>query len=202
MNESGVTETQFPSRLGEQSFSTPQGKKSRGRFIFLVLIILAVVGFIGFRYFAFKNNTSESATVTPTVIPTEIVFPTDTPMPQESPTPEPSKTPTPKPTVNPVDKATGLDRSTLSIEVQNGSGEVGVASKASDFLKSLGYKVVSIGNADTFDYQGTSVFVKDSEAKFLPLIKDDLSKQYTIGSTSATLSASSSALARVIVGKQ
>ena len=178
-------------------------KKSK-RFLFLVvaIVIIIIIIFAAPRFLGSKNN-KESSKITPT--PTEFQIPTDTPEPSlsEEPTstPKPTNTPTPKPTSNPVDKATGLDRSKLSVEVQNGSGEAGVAGKGSGILKDLGYNVASTGNADNFDYSNVTVKVKSAKSDYLSLLKKDLSASYTIGSSSSDLSASSSADALVIIGK-
>ena len=147
------------------------------------------------------NKQKEIPSITPT--PTEYQFPTDTPAPNANPTTEagkPTPTPSTKP-VNPVDASTGLDRSTLSVEVQNGSGEAGVAGKGSDVLKSFGYKVIAAGNADNFDYQDAVIKVKSTKSNFLALLKKDLGFSYTVGSTSADLDSSSTADALVIIGK-
>lgn len=184
------------------SSEEPKGSK---KFLWLVIVVLILGGVIfgASRFFGSKGEEEGKADITPT--PTEVIIPTDTPTPTESgPTPTPIKsgpTPTPKPTLNPVDPASGLDRSDLSVEVLNGNNVAGAAGKASDFLKSLGYKVVSVGNADNFDYQSIVIEVKSAKSSFLPLLKKDLSASYTIGSTSADLSATSSADALVIVGK-
>ncbi len=179
---------------------TPAPKKRGRRIFFIVLLALVLLGggFAATRFLGSKNKTQQ---ITPTPTPTESISPTDTPTPEVSPTPEATKTPTPKPTGNPIDSATGLNRSKLSVEVQNGSGAVGAANKTSDFLKSLGYHVTAVGNADNFSYENISVLVKSASSDYLSLLKTDLAKQYTVGSASATLSASSSADALVIVGK-
>ena len=39
----------------------------------------------------------------------------------------------------------------------NGNGAKGVASKAANTLESQGFKVVSVGNADNFDYDTTTI---------------------------------------------
>lgn len=181
-----------------QTYSPSPKKGNRIFFIIVSLLIIGLIIFGATRLLGSRNKAPEEK---PTPTPTAAVSPTDTPTPEESPTPEPSKTPTPKPTTNPIDSATGLDRSKLSVEVQNGSGEVGVASRASDFLKSLGYRVVTIGNADNFGYENVVISVKSDSSTYLSLLKSDLAKQYTVGSTSASLSASSSADALVIIGK-
>src|SRR3989344_7613241 len=119
--------------MEESAFPTPAinkpPKKSK-RFLFLVgtIIIIAIIIFAGPRFLG-SNDQKEDSEITPT--PTEFQIPTDTPepSPSEEPTstPKPTSSPTPKPASNPIDKATGLDRSKLSVEVQNGSGEAGVA---------------------------------------------------------------------------
>ncbi|MFH1832871.1 MAG: LytR C-terminal domain-containing protein [Candidatus Levyibacteriota bacterium] len=190
--------------MEETNFTAPQeikkSKKSPKRFLFLLLFLIILVG-AGFgvkNFLGSQSNQAQEIETTPT--PTEYQFPTDTPVPLESPTPE-SLTPSPKPTLDPLDKATGLDRSDLTVEIQNGSGEKLVASKASDVLKILGYHVISIGNADNFDYEGTTIQVKESVSEYLSLLKKDLSIDYSVTSSSAELSASSSADALVIIGK-
>lgn len=181
---------------------SPAPSRSRGRNmkrVLLVVVIFILVGAIGIGATKFIPAEKEKAPVvkiTPT--PTD-VFPTDTPTPEVSPSVKPSATPA---VANPVDKATGLDRSNLTVIIQNGNGTVGVASKASDILKGFGYHVTSLENAPNFDYEQTQILVKSGSAKYLPLLKKDLSGTYSIGSTSASLSASSSADAVVIIGKE
>lgn len=192
---------QEPTLRRESHSGLPTRPSRKGRFVVLVIFILLVVGlFFGVRSFLGSNKESS---VTPSVTPTATPFaiPTDSPTPTPTATPQPTKTPTPKP-VNPVDKTTGIDRSTLSVSVQNGNGEVGSGSKGSEALRAFGYHVVSIGNADNFDYEKTVIQVKEGKEKYLVLLQKDLSQTYTVGSTSASLSASSSADAVVIIGKQ
>lgn len=200
-------------RMEEQTHSTttahtpasPQKKPSK-RLIYLIAFILVVVvlGLIGWRFMGDSSESTEELTPTPT----EFQIPTDTPEP--SPTPEeeeaeeeasPTKAPTntPRPTQNPVDKTTGLDRSELSVEVLNGSGVSGAAAKAAENLRVLGYSISKTGNADNSDYTNTTIEVKSSSSEFLSLLKKDLSGSYTIGTTSATFSGSADA--RVIIGK-
>jgi hypothetical protein len=183
------------------SFSAPGKRKINKRFIYLVTAILIIlVLFFGSRLLG--SNKNEDINDVPAVTtPTD--FPTSTPEPTsvESPTPSPTNTPTPKPTVNPVDKTSGLDRSKLSITVQNGSGTVGAAGKAADLLKNLGYDVLGTGNADNYDYTNVVIQVKAADASFLTLLKKDLGESYTIGSNSANLSSSFSSDALVIIGK-
>lgn len=101
--------------------------------------------------------------------------------------------------VSPIDKS-GLDRSKLSITVQNGSGTEGVAGKASAILKGLGYNVPTTGNADNYNYVGVTIKVKKENSNFLDLLKKDLSKNYVVNSSSSDLP-SSSPDALIIIGK-
>lgn len=169
----------------------------------VVLSLIVVILALGIFFGAKTLGKTQKKEVVPTPTPTQNLFPTDTPTPEESgtPTPKVTSTPTPKPTTNPVDKATGLDRSELTVEIQNGSGTVGAASKFSDFIKGFGYHVVSVGNADNFNYENITISVKSDFAKYLPLLKKDVSSSYTVTTANSTLSASSSADAVLIIGK-
>ncbi|OGH12229.1 MAG: hypothetical protein A2776_01770 [Candidatus Levybacteria bacterium RIFCSPHIGHO2_01_FULL_40_10] len=170
-----------------------------------LIIIIIVIAVLLFGVFNFLSGSKETESITPTptiqeIFPTDIPLPTDEPSGTPSPTEKPS--PTAKPTSNPVDKTSGLDRSQLSIHILNGSGVSGAAKKASDLLEGLGYNVVQIGNAEKTDYAQTEIQVKSANSKYLDLLKKDLSSSYTVGTTSSDLSASESAGAVVIVGKQ
>lgn len=101
---------------------------------------------------------------------------------------------------SPVDSS-GLDRSKLSVVVQNGSGIEGVAGKAANILKELGYNIASTGNADNYDYQGVTIKVKKEKGNFLDLLKKDLSKVYTVSVSSSDLASDSPTAAVVIIGK-
>lgn len=194
--------------------SESQSHRRSGKFIliFLGLLILAVIAVGAYQYIASKQKNSLSPTPTPIILPTDTPTPVATATPTLEPTgtkkttPTPTAiitvTPTPKSTSSSIDKATGLDRSKLTIEVLNGSGIGGAAKKASDALTALGYNVISSGNAESFDYTKTVIEVKSSKSDYLPLLKKDLSSIYTIGDSSSNLEASASANARVIVGKQ
>lgn len=178
-------------------------KENGSKKLFIIIGIIILILAIGGAIFAI-NGASKKEDITPTPTPTQEITPTETetPTPSTSVTPTPSKkvTPTPtKPKTTTTD-ASGLDRSTLSIAIQNGGGVPGAGSKMSTILKDLGYNVLSAGNADNFDYEKTVIEVKSTKKEFLDLLKKDLSGSYTIGTTSATLTGSS-ADAIVIVGK-
>lgn len=196
-NPSGFDNLESPSPYNNQEPQYPAPRKrSPRKFLYIlgavvvVLILLNVVRFI-------SSKTSKS-TPSPTPTPT-ISFESPSASPTEQPSPTGSPTPSP---VSSIDKTSGLDRAKLSVEIQNGSGVAGVAGKVSDLLKSLGYNVTGTGNADNFNYTSVTIKVKSSEQSYLPVLNKDLSSNsYSVGSTSADLTSTSSADALVIVGK-
>lgn len=159
-----------------------------------IFLFMGLAGFLTALYVSTTTQVQEVKSFpTPTIDP----FPTDTPIPTEE-----AAAPSAEPTFSSIDQATKLDRDDLTVAVQNGSGEFGKGSKMAEELRSFGYHVSVIGNASSFDYEGLTIFLKDEKKQFLPLIKKDLSLSYTVTSTSATLSASSSSDMVVIVGKE
>lgn len=185
----------------ERSYDLPESSRQPKRFIpIVILLVILAIAIFGAGNILSPKKAEKTKSLVSTPTPTEYEFPTDTPTPSVSPTPQESS-PTPKPTINPIDKATGLDKSTLSVEVRNGSGEFGAASKASEVLKGFGYHIVAIGNADNFNYENTTIKVKSNKSDFLSLLKKDLGFTYSVGTASADLSTSASADAVVIVGK-
>lgn len=196
-----MEDSSFQSPISQFNYGAPETPKKPKRFIYL-LIFLAVVVLFFLTRGLFSGSGKNKTVPTPTPTTVEFQFPTDTPTPSASPTASVSPTVSPAAkTVNPVDSSTGLDRSTLSVEVQNGSGETGVAGKAADVLTGFGYKIASRGNADNFEYVNATIKVKSTKSNYLALLKKDLGFSYTVGSASADLESSSTADALVIIGK-
>jgi len=195
-----MEDSSFQSPISQFNYASPEIPKKPKKFFYLIIFLVVLVGFFLIKNLFFGSSKQKDVpSITPT--PTEYQFPTDTPA--LSPTAEAEKTPT-TPTVNsvnPVDQSTGLDRSTLSVEVQNGSGEAGAASKGADVLKGFGYKISGTGNADNFNYENATIKVKSTKTNFLALLKKDLGFSYTVGTTSADLDSSSTADALVVIGK-
>ncbi|MEX2007588.1 MAG: LytR C-terminal domain-containing protein [Candidatus Levyibacteriota bacterium] len=94
-----------------------------------------------------------------------------------------------------------LDKSKITLTVQNGSGAEGAAGTASDFLSGKGYKVSGTSNADNYKYEGVTIRVKKDIENYLETLKKDLSENYTVGKTSADLPTSSPTDVVVIIGK-
>jgi heme/copper-type cytochrome/quinol oxidase subunit 2 len=179
----------------------PQRRQTNKRSAYLILaIIIIILLFLGYR--AVSSNKSFTPKPTPTPASSAVVItPIATATPTLTTSPTVTPTVTPKPTINPVDKNSGLDRSQLSVTVQNGSGTAGVAAKAVDILKNLGYNVVGSGNADNYNYTNVTIQVKSAKSDFLNLLKKDLGFSYTIGAATSDLPDSFSSDALVIIGQ-
>jgi hypothetical protein len=119
-------------------------------------------------------------------------------MASATPTPTPTTTPEPTPTPD----LSKLDRSSLSIQVLNGSGTPGEAGKMKTLLEEKGYTVDNTGNAETYDYESTEIFVKAENEEYLALLEDDLKESYSLGTTGATLEEDVTYDVRIIVGKE
>jgi hypothetical protein len=195
-----MEDSSFQSPINQFNYSSSETPKKPKKFFYLVIfIVILAVFFLIRNLFSGSDKQKQTSQVTPA--PTEYQFPTDTPVPSISPAAGNSVVSPTAGEVNPVDQLTGLDRSTLSVEVQNGSGEVGVAGKAADVLRGFGYKISSTGNADNYDYQNTTIKIKGTKSNYLALLKKDLGFSYTVASASSDLSSDSTADALVIIGK-
>lgn len=179
-------------------------RRSPKKRIIISSLIVFVIILLGIGSMQFLGSQGQAPQVSPTPTPTVVAFPTDTPTPTQEATPTAALKVTPtKTAAKSADQETGLNRSALSVSVQNGSGKAGAGSGASELLKTLGYKVVSVGNADNFEYEDVTISVRSDKAAYLPLLKKDLGTEYTVGTTNSTLGASGSATADavVIIGK-
>ncbi|MEN6297965.1 MAG: LCP family protein [Rectinema sp.] len=56
-----------------------------------------------------------------------------------------------------------MQKTVVTIELLNGSGEKGLANSASTLFESYGYQVVSVGNAPSFDYTKTVMYDNDGD---------------------------------------
>lgn len=91
-------------------------------------------------------------------------------------------------------------RSNLKIEVQNGSGVVGLAGKGKKVLEELGYTTVTTANADNYEYTG--VTVKGKTVTIAAFVLTDIAKSYPQATASSTLLDKEATLdAIVILGK-
>jgi hypothetical protein len=185
--------------MDEISYSgapAPKRRISKRAATFGLVALLVLLLVLGLVFFITRNNSSSDETsisLPPTSEP--VVTEEQSPTPEESGTLTPSKAPTKAPTGSSA-------KSDISVSVLNGSGESGVAGKASDALKSAGYSVASTGNADNFDYTGVTIQVKASQKSILSSLKSDMEDAgYTVSSATSDLSEGQSYDALVIVGK-
>lgn len=93
-----------------------------------------------------------------------------------------------------------FNRSEFYLEVLNGSGTAGAAKKAADDLSSLGYIILSTGNANTNDYEGIQVEVSEEMQEEANALIADLTKNFRGANLSGVLK-DSTASARIIIGK-
>lgn len=165
-------------------------------FMVLVLIVVAGLYVLGAMH---KNSAPEAP------VPTAKPKPSATPLPTASVSAvmSGSLTASISPTLglSKIDTTTKLNRAELSIAVLNGSGEKGAASQVADYLKGLGYKIVSVGNADVYTYKNITVQLKKTKSNFATLLKKDLQDNPALASVSASISDDISNDAEVIVGK-
>lgn len=114
----------------------------------------------------------------------------------------PTPTPTPAPTATPTPTPATVDKSSFEIQVLNGGGTPGAASKMKNFLEGKGYKVASTGNTPDYTHDTTEVHGKSNMANAVSNLKADLKDSYTLGTVDTALDASASADVQVIVGKE
>ncbi len=165
----------------EISVHRSPGSSKRKLFVWaLGLFIMAVTIGIGLMFF---NRSSEGGSL-PGILA------------QASPTSTPTVNPSPTPTPQPVDKKE------LSIQILNGSGEPGVASRMKAFLEKGGYTVNDTGNAETFTYEKTEISVKKKFDSILGDLKGYLEDKYAIGKAQSDLPDSSEYDVRIIVGTE
>ena len=111
-----------------------------------------------------------------------------------------------QPTATPVEVPTPtieqVDRKDISIQVLNGGGVAGAASKMKTFLETTGYTVDDVGNSDDYSFEKTAILVKSGKEAYRTLLTDDLLDEYTLESATDFLDADSPYDAQVIVGKE
>jgi hypothetical protein len=92
-----------------------------------------------------------------------------------------------------------ISKASYRIQVLNGTGKSGEATKMRDFLVSEGYNVVGVGNASNFNYKETLVQIKESKKAVTATLTKDLQERYSI-SISSPLSEGESFDILIVVG--
>lgn len=180
------------------SNSTP---RPPGKSLYVVLLILLIIVIaIGVAQFL-SIRSKEIAESTPA--PIEFIEPPEEPLPSAQEENQEATDTTPSPTTKEAQDTkvvSDLKRADFSIEILNGSGTAGAASKLASLLKKLGYSIASTGNADTYDYTKTEISVTASNKNLLELLKKDLEDSYTIGKTTTTYKGTADA--QIIIGEE
>ncbi|OGG05027.1 hypothetical protein A2Z33_07120 [Candidatus Gottesmanbacteria bacterium RBG_16_52_11] len=168
-------------REGVADIAIESTRSRQNPIVWAMIVIVTALIAGGSLYFLTRNRfpAQVNAPSPSAAIPTTAVTPqTDTPTP-----------------------ASALKRSDVTVQVLNGGGTVGAASKMKSFLEELGYSVTTVGNTEAYTYESTEILVKPEKSGALDLLKTDLASDYTVGEASATLPVDAPADARVIVGK-
>lgn len=156
-----------------------------------VLIVLGLLVYGGMRFLGSGTDEEENVDVLPTAViaPSSTPAPTDTET-EETPTPTEDEDNDDDPTPTKTSSNSSIDKSSLVIQVLNGSGVSGAAGEVQTILEDAGYSDITTGNADSFDYEDITISVKSTKSNFLKLLETDLSDSYTIGDTDTDLSSS------------
>lgn len=167
------------SPTGSPIYQESQEKNAKWLWLLIILII------IGALVFAFYKGIGPFSQLKKSIGGKEA-----------SPTPQTISSPVPE--ESPVSET--MDKSKPSIRVLNGSGVAGVASSFKDFIEGLGYKVASLGNADSYDFTQTEVRFKEDFKSYEDTLVSDLSDKYSVKVSSDDLESSDSADIEIIVG--
>jgi hypothetical protein len=175
--ESAVETTEeLASPVGDVTL-VEEGGGVRSVLMLTILFLLGLMGGLGYL-FLFHNSQPSMQSTTDTKLKTIAVY---TPVPTQS----------------------SVNKSDYTLKVLNGSNTSGVAATTRDFLTEKGYKVGTIGNADTSNYTKTEIQAKDSVSKeFLTNLEKDLGTKYTVDSSTGALDSSATEDVEIIVGSQ
>ena len=145
--------------------------------LWVVIVVIAALVTGGVLFFAMNRPTIK--------MPVLFAKPT--------PTSAPTPTPTPAPAVS---------RADVTIQVLNGGGTPGAASKMKKFLEDKGYTVKDVGNTDDYTYTKTKIMVHADKQHIAALLEGDLKDMYTLDTSGTDLPQDASYDVRVIVGKE
>lgn len=160
-----------------------ESKEKNAKWLWLLIVLIIIGGLVfafvrgigPFSRFQFGSSQEEEST------PSPFVF--------ESPSPSPLE----------ESPALEVDKREVSIKVLNGSGKTGAAASMKDLLEGKGWKVASIGNASSSDFDQTELRFKVDVKKFEKTLTGDLSDKYSV-TTGEDLEGTGSADIEVIIG--
>jgi hypothetical protein len=163
----------FKEKMVEEEFSVgSNAPKKNYMWPILLIFIIAILLLIGVFLYKSGRNTNSKVNVA-TLSPSPTVAP------------EPTKT---------------IDLAKYEIEILNGGGVSGEASRQKTSLETEGFTVSSIGNADNSDYADTIIKAKAQvDEDFITKLKSVLNDSFTVGATEV-LAEDSSVPVVVIIG--
>jgi hypothetical protein len=146
----------FKEKMSEEElFSEDEPRRKNFMWPILSIFIIAIILLIGI--FAYRQGMFKVTKVNKVAITT----------PTPAITAEPTKT---------------VDLKKYEIEILNGSGVAGEASKQKDSLETAGFTISSIGNASNSDYKNTVIKAKTEVDKaFIAKLKSALESAFTVG---------------------
>lgn len=111
--------------------------------------------------------------------------------------------PSPSPIVEATSEPTPVfSRAETDVLILNGSGTPGAGQKAREFLEGLGYKVVKVSNAKSFNYDKTELAMKLEIKENVNQIIEDISAKYEVNEEAIDTSWENSEYdLQVIIGK-
>lgn len=163
----------FKEKMNEEELSARDNAQKKN-YMWPILLIFIIVILLLVGVFLYKSDTKIGSKVNVvTLSPTPTV------------TPEPTKT---------------VDLTKYEIEIQNGSGVSGEASRQESNLKEEGFTISSIGNAGNSNYTDTIIKARETVDKdFIAKLKSVLENTFTVGEIEV-LPDDSSAPVVVIIG--
>ncbi|HEX7456108.1 MAG TPA: LytR C-terminal domain-containing protein [Candidatus Nanoarchaeia archaeon] len=168
----------FPKSKISKNLRAPSGSSTKRRFNLISLLLISLVILFAAAILIFWPNLKDiflSSDKDKAATPSKATPASAARKPKEA-TPETEKkeaTASSKPQVE-------INKADYKIRILNGSGTVGTASQARDYLIDKGYNVVDVGNAANFNYQSTNLQVKNSKKAILDLLTKDLRERYAI----------------------
>lgn len=132
-----------------------------------ILLVLGAIG-LGFLAYDLTRNRIDAWLDNPAPSPTASVEAS----PEASPTPTPEASPSP--TATPTATPGGVDKSTVTLRVLNGTTQTGAAGVARDTLQAAGFTVRTIGNANNQNYATTTIYYQAGRAAEAEAVKESL----------------------------
>lgn len=134
-----------PETIKENSFNIKK--------IIIIIVAIILLAALGMGIFIFKNNININESLEKTSV-------VNTPPPQITP-------PTPAPQVI-------VNRQDIKLQIQNGSGIVGIAGEFATLLEDHGYTDIDTANAEEYEYENITLKLKEAKKSYQEAILADI----------------------------